>query len=209
MQDNDEPDPARGATTGVSTSTGLLERVKKQDPDAWRRFVKLYGPLVLGWCRRSGLQTDDAADVMQEVFRAVLGGINGFHRDRPGDSFRGWLWTTTRNKIRDHARGRQREPKPKGGTDAQRRLEDIPEPSWDSVSPVCETPEDRTLERRAIELVRAGVETRTWEAFWRVCVEGRSAKEVAQELQMTTGAVFKAKYRVLRLVRDEYQHLLQ
>jgi hypothetical protein len=30
--------------------------------------------------------------------------------DRPGDTFRGWLWTVTRNKIRDFHRGRAGDP---------------------------------------------------------------------------------------------------
>src|SRR5262245_29431146 len=66
----------------ASTSSTLLERVRAQDQEAWQRLVHLYSPLVYGWCRRSGLQDADAADVGQEVFRDVAGAIAGFRRDR-------------------------------------------------------------------------------------------------------------------------------
>jgi DNA-directed RNA polymerase specialized sigma24 family protein len=54
-----------------STSSGLLQRVRENDQDGWRRLVRLYGQLVLYWCRRANVPRDDRADVFQEVFRAV------------------------------------------------------------------------------------------------------------------------------------------
>src|SRR4051812_19850568 len=86
------------------TSASLLDRIRADDPEAWRRFVQLYSPLVYSWCRRAGLNTEDTADLTQEVFRSVAGHVGSFRRDRPGDTFRGWLWTITRNKLRDFFR---------------------------------------------------------------------------------------------------------
>jgi DNA-directed RNA polymerase specialized sigma24 family protein len=51
----------------------LLDRLwQGQDEEAWTEFVGLYGPLIFTFDRRRLPQDDDAADVMQEVFRAVL-----------------------------------------------------------------------------------------------------------------------------------------
>jgi RNA polymerase sigma-70 factor (ECF subfamily) len=50
------------------------------------------------------LQAADAADLGREVFLAVAKGIASFRRDKPGDSFRGWLFGITRNKVVDHWR---------------------------------------------------------------------------------------------------------
>ena len=55
------------------------------------------------WCRRSNLAAEDAADVVQEVLSAVMIHLPDFRRDRPEDSFGGWLATITRNKIREHS----------------------------------------------------------------------------------------------------------
>src|SRR5262249_2315434 len=84
------------------TSLTVLARVRAHDETAWGRLVSLYGPLVYGWCLRAGLQAADAADVGQEVFAAVARNIPSFRRDRPGDSFRGWLYVITRSKISDN-----------------------------------------------------------------------------------------------------------
>ena len=56
--------------------------------------------------------------------------------------------------------------------------------------------------RRAVELVRAEFEAQTWQAFWRVVVDGRRPGDVAEELGITTNAVYLARSRVLRRLRE-------
>src|SRR5439155_1036936 len=85
-----------GSSVPGSTSSSLLAGLRTQERAAWSRLAKLYGPLVYSWCRRRGLQDSDAADVLQEVFRAVAGKIEDYAQG-PGSTFRGWLWTITRN----------------------------------------------------------------------------------------------------------------
>src|SRR5262249_25052937 len=111
-------DPGVNPIGGVpgETSLTLLEKVRRQDQDAWHRLVALYTPLVYHWCKSAGLQKSDAEDVGQQVFLAVSGAVGRFHRDQPGDSFRGWLRTITRRKIRDH--GRRASGRAVGGGDA-------------------------------------------------------------------------------------------
>jgi RNA polymerase sigma-70 factor (ECF subfamily) len=130
----------------LSTSSSLLERVKSNDPTAWQRLVEVYGPLVYRWSRDSGLQGADAKDIAQEVFTVLTRKMGDFRRDRPGDSFRAWLKTITLNKIRDYGRKQGREAKAAGGTEAQQKLAQIPEPALpDSVSEV-KNQEDGVLE---------------------------------------------------------------
>src|SRR6516225_5701342 len=81
------------------TPLSLLERLRANDPQAWRRLLDLYQPLVRFWCARGGLGHEDVEDVTQEVFAAVARGLPGFRRDRPGDTFRGWLRGITRNQL--------------------------------------------------------------------------------------------------------------
>ena len=104
----------------------LLERVKADDAAAWDRLVDLYAPLVYRWCRRCDLPEQDTADVFQDVFQAVATHIAGFRKEKEGDTFRGWLRTITRNKVRDHFRKLGREPAGEGGTEAQIRLSELP-----------------------------------------------------------------------------------
>ena len=192
-----------------SISSTLLDRVRAQRPEAWERLVDLYGPVVYRWCRQSALGPEDAADVVQEVFTAVAAHVDQFRRDRPGDSFGGWLHSITRNKIRDVYRRRQGKPEARGGTDARQQLAEIGGPTEPSdPSAACEDGLDAWLSRRGLELVRAEFENRTWEAFWRTAVEGHAPAHVAEDLGMSVQAVYKAKSRVLRRLRQELGGLI-
>lgn len=186
------------------TSASLLDRIRASEPAAWSRFVDVYGPLVYEWCRRAGLQPADAADAGQEVFAAVARAIRAFRRDRPSDSFRGWLYVITRNKIADlrDARGVVAQ----GGTDALMRMAGV----TDKVQPQeCEPPvEASTTYRRAIEAVRAEFEPTTWQAAWRVVVDGQRPAATAAELGLSVNAVYLAKSRVLRRLREEFEGVL-
>jgi RNA polymerase sigma-70 factor (ECF subfamily) len=58
-------------------------------------------------------------------------------------------------------------------------------------------------------LIRADFEEHTWQAFWAVAVDGRPGTDVAAELGMTPGAVYVAKSRVLRRLREDLGELLE
>ena len=186
----------------------MLERAQADDEAAWDTLVALYTPLVFQWCRWWGLQHEDAADVLQEVFQAVATHITDFRKRQPGDTFRGWLRTITRNKVHDHFRRSGRQPEGAGGTDAQRRLAQIPAPQPPEDDNAFEQKTERALFHRALELVRGEFEERTWQAFWRTAVEERAPNDVAAELAMTPGAVRVAKSRVLQRLRAELGDLL-
>jgi RNA polymerase sigma-70 factor, ECF subfamily len=191
------------------TSLSLLERVRARDRAAWERLAGLYGPMVYGWCLRAGLQPADAADVGQEVFAAVARGIDGFRRDREGDTFRGWLYVITRNKLRDRAAS----PGAVGigGSDAQRRLAELPAAQPDEPGApggTEEVSERKALCRRAIECVRGEFEPRTWQAFWRAFVDGHAPADIASDLGITVNAVYLAKSRILRRLREEFTDLI-
>jgi RNA polymerase sigma-70 factor (ECF subfamily) len=155
------------------------------------------------------LQGDDAADVAQEVFGVLVARIVDFRRDRPNDTFRGWLRTITRNKIRDHFRHRVRSVVGQGGSDANQLLAQVAQALPETPSSELEDAEGRALDQAVVELVRASVEPHTWQAFWMVSIEGRPAAHVADELGMTAAAVYKAKYRVIRRFRQEWADLPQ
>jgi RNA polymerase sigma-70 factor (ECF subfamily) len=187
-------------TEAPSTSLSLLDRVRAADPDAWGRLVDVYGPLVYGWALRAGLQPADAADVGQEVFAAVARGIRTFRRDRPTDSFRGWLFVITRRKVADHFAARP--DRAEGGTEALRRLGEVAAESDGSGDD--SSGEVRALYRRAIKAVRDEFEPATWQAAWRVAVDGERPADVAAALGMSVNAVYLAKSRVLRRLRAEF-----
>jgi RNA polymerase sigma-70 factor, ECF subfamily len=183
-----------------STSSDLLSRVRQHDPAAWSRFVTLYAPLVYTWCRKAGIKPADAGDILQDVFARAFAAIDRFRHDREGDTLRGWLRVICRNQVTDHFRRQGGAPAAVGGTDAQAKMAAVPAWADDEAALV----DDRErLVRRAAELVRSEFEPRTWQAFWAMAVEGRSAAETATALGMTPGAVRQAKYIVTKRLREE------
>lgn len=198
------------ASKPSSISSTLLNQLRTCCPEAWQRFVNLYGPVIYYWCRQSGLVAEDAADIVQETLLAVMTHLPDFHRDRPGDSFRGWLTTIARNKVREHYRRRQNRPEAVGGSTARCRMAEIPQPSDLSEESSQLAAQSATcLSRRVLETIRAEFENRTWEAFWRVSVGGQSPADVAAELKMSVVAVYKAKSRVLGRFRRVLAELPQ
>lgn len=185
----------------LATSPSLLGRVLANEPAAWNRLVALYAPLVWHWCRSCGLQEQDQADIFQDVFQAVASHLNQFHKSVQG-TFRGWLRTITRNKVRDLFRRRQREPVGAGGSDAQRRLDQLPDPDLFAEDSQAEQAAEAGLIHRALELIRPEFTERTWQAFWHTTVDERDASAVAQDLGMSPGAVRVAKCRVLQRLRE-------
>lgn len=190
--------------TASGTSSELLRQAKANDQDAWVRLVDRYSRRMYRWCRRAGLQPADAANVVQDALQAVARKLNDFRRDRPGDSFRGWLRRVTDNKIRDHYRRHgRRVDHPTGGDLADALLAQQEDP-WGTLSDItCSQPpttdDDSILQ--AIEKVKCEVTPRDWRLFWRIAVDGQTAADVAREHGMTPGAVRLVKMRVLKRLR--------
>jgi RNA polymerase sigma-70 factor (ECF subfamily) len=180
-----------------TTPVSLLEQLRQPNASAaWERFVRLYTPLLFSWARRLGLQESDAADLVQEVFMQLVKTLPRFEYD-PRKSFRAWLHTITLNKWRD------RRPPPKVG----------PLPPSAQVTDVSavvfeEAEYQRYLVRRALELMKKDFQDTSWNAFWEHCACGRPAKEVADELRISVGAVYAATYRVTDRLRQELKGLL-
>jgi RNA polymerase sigma factor (sigma-70 family) len=190
-----------------ATSPSLLIRIRDRgDHPAWSQFVDIYQPLIHGFARKHGLQEADAADLTQEVLRAVARSVERLDYDPRRGSFRGWLFTVVRNKLRDFLEGRQRQVQGSGDTGVQAALNEQPTPAD---GPEAEW--DRDYERRlfgwAAEQVKGAVHEKTWQAFWRTAVEGKSGQDVARELGMSVAAVYLAKSRIMARLKEHVRRL--
>ena len=113
-----------------TTRPSLLVRLRNpMDERAWAEFVEIYGPLIRQLAQRRGLQDADAADLVQEVFRAVAGAIERYDPDPARGTFRGWLSTIARNLIVNLLNAQRRHPRGTGDTEMQHLLEAQPSPN--------------------------------------------------------------------------------
>lgn len=188
--------------TSGSTSSSLLGSLRRDDPEAWIRLSTIYGPLVYRWCRHARLQTDDVADVAQDVFLVVSTRIQTFDESHRDASFRRWLWGITRNKLHEHFRSRQANPQATGGSDAQRHIGQLPDLPPEEIDETVNADVTTRLVHRALRAIKGDFAERTWEAFERATLHGNSPADIAVDLNMSVAAVYKAKSRVLARLRD-------
>jgi RNA polymerase sigma-70 factor (ECF subfamily) len=185
-----------------ATRLSLLVRLcDARDDAAWSQFVEIYAPLVYGFARKHGLQDADAADLTQDVLQAVSGSIRNFDYDPRRGTFRGWLFTVVRNKLRNFLAVQDRPGRGSGDTDAQQRLQELPAREEDQSAWW-----DEEYERRvfvwAAEQARGAFSEPTWQAFWQTAVEGKTGPQAAQDLGLSVAAVYLAKGRVMNRLKD-------
>ena len=183
----------------VTRSTLLVRLRDAKDQDAWHQFIEIYRPLVYGYCRKRGLQDADAADVTQDVLQAVSANMPRFEYDRAKGTFRAWLFTVVRSKLCNAISKQKRQVRGSGQTAVQEML--AAQPSEEETIQWDRDHEQRLFEWAA-EQVRPNCEASTWQAFWQTAVESKPAQEVADKLGMTPGAVYIAKCRVLKRMKE-------
>jgi RNA polymerase sigma-70 factor (ECF subfamily) len=189
-----------------TTQVSLLVRIRdRADSDAWSEFVDLYAPLVYGLARRHGLQDADAADLTQDVLRTVVRVAPSFTYDPARGSFRGWLFTVTRNQLRKATQARQRRVDASGDEDERRLLEE--HPAAEGAEAAWEQEYRSRLFAWAAQKVQPGFQRSTWYAFWETAVRERDPQEVAADLGITVGAVYIARSRVLARLREQIRQV--
>ena len=188
-----------------TTRPSLLVRIRDlRDEMAWGEFAQLYTPLIYRFARHSGLQDADASLVTQDVLVTVARTIHRFEYNPKSGSFRGWLKVVTRSRLNDFLRAQGREIQGSGDTGILNLIDEQPDPSQPDI---WEQEFRRTLFEWAVDRIRCDFEDTTWQAFWQTSVGGRETRDVAEELELSIGAVYIARSRVLARLRKEIQEV--
>jgi RNA polymerase sigma factor (sigma-70 family) len=190
-----------------ATRASLLVRLRDGgDAAAWREFVRLYAPIIYGFARKRGLQDADAADLMQEVLRSLSSAAQRLEYDPARGTFRGWLFTVTRNKVFKFLESRSKRVLGTGDSNTQRRLEQHAGSDGD-LSADWEADYQRTLAAQAMERVKGEFRAATWDAFILTAVDGRTPAQVSARVGLSVGAIYVAKSRVIARLRLEIERL--
>lgn len=185
----------------TTTSTSMILRMGKEDPDAWSRFVFLYRPLILFWCQKEGVMESDCEDVIQNVFQTVHKYIKSYNKTNVKGAFRNWLRLVSYSRIRDFQDGIKNVVPPLTDTSLE-LLRKIRIPTVDE-------PTERQIQmRQAMESVKARVKPDTYTAFMLTTILMEDSVTVAEKLGMKPENVRKAKQNVLRLIKEEFEDLL-
>jgi RNA polymerase sigma-70 factor (ECF subfamily) len=190
----------------VRTGSSLLVLLREPaDPEAWKRFVQRYTPVVANWCRRWCLQSADIDEVTQEVLLKLVRGISKFPYDPAKGHFRGWLLTLTHNVWRDIRDRRKRTGWASGDPHVQHLLEE----QEDRVGLSEALDQEFLVEvyEEAKARVQLRVSRATWQAFQLLALEERPGAEVAAQLGMKVAAAYAARRRVQKMLAAEVHKL--
>ena len=188
------------------TPHSLIDGMRKEDPQAWRRLTQIWTPLVYTRCRRHGLNAEDAEDVTQNVLIRVYAGFSKFQRDGLKDRFRFWIATITRNALADFFKSRKDRPVAAGGSDARHVMESQPDLVSDDDSLWCGPSQ---VVAQALRVVQRDVANNSWQAFQLVQYQNLSPRQAAEQLGMSEGAVRVANHRIRERLRAELQGMLE
>lgn len=170
----------------------LILAALRGDGAAWRIIVRRYGALVFATARRAGLSRDDAEDVSQTVFTALLRSL-GTVRDL--DRLAPWLVTTTKREAWRVARARRR----------QRGESDLPEPvTTDSDVAESLSTEDR---RHAVARALAAIDERCQELLRALFLSAPESdySGIADRFGIATNSVGPIRNRCLRRMLAELE----
>ncbi len=180
----------------------ILRLPSADDAEAWREFVSIYEPFVFRFARRGGLQDADARELVQNVMLSVARAVGRWKPDSSRGRFRTWLFRIARNQLLDILAKRSRDEVTNRVT-SNSELFDLVCSSSSDGQVELHSAQRRELFRWASDRVKNCVKPQTWRAFWMTAVEDQDPESVAIQLNMTTGAIYIARSRVISRLRDE------
>jgi RNA polymerase sigma-70 factor, ECF subfamily len=189
------------------TRKSLLLRAQTGEENAWKDLTDLYRPLILGWLKRQGVTAGDVDDLNQEILLSVVRCLPNFeHSGRPG-AFRSWLRTIVCSRTIDYWRAMNPGTQASGSADAAVALQQIEDPQSD-LNRRWDEEHDRYVLGCLLDLMEDEFEPTTLRAFRRLTLDGVSGAQAAEELGLTVPAVYMAKSRVLKRIRQEAEGLI-
>ncbi len=186
-----------------STRTSLLMKAIDKDTAAWDAIVEIYVPLIHIWCRKWGLSKEDTEDVGQEAITSVVKSLHTFSKKNQKRSFRSWLYKITYHKMLDDRE--KKKSSAKGGSAVVQQMSQVP---------VEDSNEWLAEDKRLIyEKITAQLDNRFSkkhaDCFLEFAFYGKPVKQLAEEYDITEGALHVAFHRIRKLIRSEYGDLLK
>ena len=201
----------------IPTRASLLQRLKDlDDQSSWNEFYELYHDLIFSVARRAGLSESESSEAVQETLIAVARKMPGFTYDPTKDSFKGWLLTVTRWRIRDQlakrhiGQGSRMSPPGREEQETQTAtVERVPDPAGPELSAIWEQEWETQLLQTALGRIKRQVNPQHYQIYHLHVVLGQPVREVARALGANTAQIYLAKHRIGNLLKKEVRKLAQ
>ena len=194
-------------TSFPETRASLILRIADRGDDlAWGEFVRLYRPAIYQLACRRGLQHADAEELAQEAMLAVSRAVQMWSPDPRRGRFRNWLARITQNLWINFRSRRKYRAWGTGNPEMHSLLNGIGDPST-ALSQLFEFEYRRAIFQLAAKQVQTEVTAKTWQAFWLSSIDELPMAEVANRLDVSVGAVYIARNRVVARLRAEVRRI--
>lgn len=209
---------ANGAMSNESMQTrqSLLERLKDLgDSTSWAEFYRTYSALIYSVARRAGLNEHESEEVVQDTIISVAKKMPGFTYDPARDSFKGWLLTVARWRMRDQLQkrpgcGNQDRRAPEVSDEQETRtatIERMADPAGPDLEAVWDEEWKKNILQAALARIKRQVPPQRYEIYHLHVILGQSVSEVVNALGVTSAQVYLAKHRVGSLLKKEMRKL--
>ncbi|MCH8147121.1 MAG: sigma-70 family RNA polymerase sigma factor [Planctomycetes bacterium] len=185
----------------VTTTTVLHDLRDFDNRSAWERFTQRFRSPVIGFAVRLGLREPEAEDVAQETLLAFADGFRrgSYHPDK--GRLRDWLFGIAyRQVLKMRERLAHAEVQAPGSDTAGSFWSQLPTEKEATASWSEEWA--RAVLNQCLQQVRREVEPTTIRAFELFALAKQPAADVGTELGISRNAVFIAKHRILKRLRE-------
>jgi RNA polymerase sigma-70 factor (ECF subfamily) len=196
-----------------ATRQSLLLRLKDQDDqEGWREFFDSYWRLIYSFCLKAGLPEIEAEEVVQETMISVAKQMPQFRYDRSKGGFKAWLLTLVQRRMVDRLRKQNRwnrvvsEALPLEGS-SETGVTDHPDPKRPELDVLWASEWEGYLINKALQQVRELVSEKQYLIYEMHVLREVPISTVVANLQTSTMAVYVAKHRVGKLLREELGRL--
>lgn len=191
----------------TTTNKSLLIRARQGEPFAWERLTAIYRPMIYALLIKQGVGAHEAEDLAQDIMVVMVKKVKDFDHSGRAGSFRAWLRVLTLNRVRKFWQSRSNSLSTGQGQTLVDLAQSLADPDSD-MTREWDAEHDRHVYRRLLEIVSQDFEATTIQVFRRMLIDQASGPEVAQELNMSLAAVYGAKARVVKRLREESEGLL-
>ncbi|MCM8532175.1 MAG: RNA polymerase sigma factor [Lentisphaeraceae bacterium] len=182
-----------------NTRETLILRVKDQyDEKAWQEFVEIYRRYTYVVIRRLGVDVDPAEELTQNILLKLWEKLPDYKYDPQIARFRTWLSRVIHNTVLNFRRQERRQP-------VLVELGDI-HPINSDTEKMMEKEWETYLSNLAMERIENNFSGKAISVF-NLSIEGKSASEIAQELEIEENSVYRLKNRVKNQLIQEIKVL--
>ena len=186
------------------TTTTVLERLDREDPAAWGRFVDRFRAPVHRFAVSMGLEAEYADDATQDTLDAFLAAFRAGRYDPDRGRLSGWLFGFARKVVLAARRQQGRDIRPSGedtGFWANVPDDKDAEGVWGDMW-------EKSVMQACLDRLEQELNPTAYRVFFALAMEGRSGAEVAKEMGMSRNAALVAKHRALKRLQrlqEEYE----